>query len=332
MKKSCKWIVAALNEAKVLLVSSIVAAPLVMVICSAEAATIAAASVTASLGGNLVNQVYNANQVGGSTGAGVSSVLADTAFSTQSRVEVSSSGSPAVVHASVNADMSSSFNTYYSSNANSQSQGNISARFSDFITINALGMTGQTGYITGNFSVYNSSDTQITGVPSTNVGNDTYATIFSSVGLVLGSTAQSYSGQQHSSFAGIQTDIPLPASTYQLTTSFLFGTPFEVKANATFNWTAFARRMIIDPAKPHGPLNVADSEAIAIGTTDIFWNGISNLTDSNGKLVTFSLTSDSGFDYSNPVAVPIPTPEPSTILLFAGGLAGLAFWRRKKNA
>ena len=320
-----------LRKVKARLACSIAIVPLVMALCSAQAATVTGASVTEYLGGNLINKSYVANQVGTGAGVMVSGGLTDSAYSTGSYVNASSVGSPAVVHASVGAVMSSDFHDLgYSSGLNSQTSGNLGAKFSDFITINATGMTGQVGSVTASFLVSTNADTLISG--GFGYGSqDTLATIESNFGFALGSTLKNFSGQLHESFISTPVDRPLFSGVYDLTTNFIFGTPFEVKANANFNWSALARRLLIDPRAPHGPSNVLDSEASIIGNTDIYWNGISLLSDSHSNPIAFRLTSDSGFDYSRS-AVPVtsvPEPETYAMLLAGLGLIGAIARRRK---
>jgi len=54
------------------------------------------------------------------------------------------------------------------------------------------------------------------------------------------------------------------------------------------------------------------------------WGGFTEVRDAQGNLVThYTLTSDSGTDWSKPV------PEPGTLPLVGAGLAGLAISRRR---
>ena len=59
----------------------------------------------------------------------------------------------------------------------------------------------------------------------------------------------------------------------------------------------------------------------------LLWGGISGVTDSQGNPITdWTVTSDSGFDYSQPAT----EPEPSTLLLLGISMAGLLQRRTKK--
>ena len=61
----------------------------------------------------------------------------------------------------------------------------------------------------------------------------------------------------------------------------------------------------------------------------LLWGGISSITDSKGNPISnWSVTSASGFDYSQPATEPVP--EPSTFLLLAIALPGLFPGRTKR--
>jgi len=72
-----------------------------------------------------------------------------------------------------------------------------------------------------------------------------------------------------------------------------------------------------------GSMNV---DAIAIDS--LHWGGIQRVTDRFGNAVgSFTVASDSGFDFSRPFASSVP--EPSALALALAALAGL-WWRRNK--
>lgn len=73
-------------------------------------------------------------------------------------------------------------------------------------------------------------------------------------------------------------------------------------------------------------LNAAGPSAtasMAANAPTIYWGGISQVTDWNGNVIDYSLSSASGFNYALS-AVPSPAPEPSTWALLIAGVAALA--------
>jgi hypothetical protein len=61
----------------------------------------------------------------------------------------------------------------------------------------------------------------------------------------------------------------------------------------------------------------------------VTWSGVAGVYDSNGSLVSnYSLTSDSGVDWTKPLTAPIPEPE--TYAMMLAGLGLLGFIARRK--
>jgi hypothetical protein len=80
--------------------------------------------------------------------------------------------------------------------------------------------------------------------------------------------------------------------------------------------------------QPFVQRNVVASASYDLGNS-VYWGGISSVTTLDGTEVNYVLSSDSGIDYAKSY-VPSPVPEPSSVLLFAGG-AALLFARRFKR-
>lgn len=59
------------------------------------------------------------------------------------------------------------------------------------------------------------------------------------------------------------------------------------------------------------------------GYHSLYWGGISQVLDQNGHAITFSISSNSGIDYSRSLA-PVPEPETWAMLLAGLSLVGLA--------
>lgn len=99
---------------------------------------------------------------------------------------------------------------------------------------------------------------------------------------------------------------------------FIFGTAFQMNAGLT----AFAQAM----ASAGGDLASAYSTFDSSG----YWGGISDIHLADGTVLGgYSLTSDSGFNWSN--AYPTAVPVPATVWLFGSGIVGLAGLARRQR-
>jgi hypothetical protein len=75
----------------------------------------------------------------------------------------------------------------------------------------------------------------------------------------------------------------------------------------------------------HTPLTVTSFEAAMDASHSLYWEGISSITDSQGRAVAgYTLMSDSGTDWLRNFAAPVP--EPAEGLLMLAGLSALG-WR-----
>jgi hypothetical protein len=76
-----------------------------------------------------------------------------------------------------------------------------------------------------------------------------------------------------------------------------------------------------------------DGSALADFSSTVEWGGISEIRDEFGNVVSaFSIVSDSGVDWSQPVVAPVP--EPGVLLLLLGSLGAGGAWtgRRSRRA
>ena len=134
------------------------------------------------------------------------------------------------------------------------------------------------------------------------------------------------SGNGQSIQSGTWTDYPCfgthtftgsPPGNFSLTGTFIFGAPsvltMILSANSNESWL-------------DGFSGAATAEGDFAHT--LTWGGFTEVRDANGNLVTsYTVTSDSGTDWSKPVAV----PEPATISLVATGLVALGVRRRRRS-
>ena len=132
---------------------------------------------------------------------------------------------------------------------------------------------------------------------------------------------------------------PGPQSSFTVGGQGQFGSPYNQSLNQVVTFatpitlgTPFAlgvfERVIAGNASQTFGAPFAFSEATVDFSHTITWAGIAALT-LNGSLVSYTLQSASGIDWTKPYAVAVP--EPSTWALWAGGLLALAARRNRQR-
>ncbi|HVN40722.1 MAG TPA: PEP-CTERM sorting domain-containing protein [Myxococcota bacterium] len=195
--------------------------------------------------------------------------------------------------------------------------GNATAEFSDQFTIMAPGLAGTTGTLTVAFGL--ASFVNVDGGVGSGCSGASqvgYGINASLTGGGHGQLIQSGTWTDYPCF-GTHTFTGTPPGSFSFTGTVFFGAPAGLtvilSANSNESW-----------------LDTFSGAATAEGdfAHTLTWGGFTQVRDANGNLVTnYTLTSDSGTDWSKPVAV----PEPATISLVATGLVALGARRRDRS-
>jgi hypothetical protein len=189
------------------------------------------------------------------------------------------------------------------------------AYFRDTLTIDAPGLTGQSGTVNvkftleGDLSMSARGDASLSSTPEDYSSTFTY--YFQKIGY--GNLSQ---GTQTEFFDGTVTAdnhsfsiAPFLNTELTIAVPFTYGTPFDVKL--TIQAASYAKTQ-------YGGDGIADAEHT------VTWGGFASVLDSGANTVTnYSTSSDSGVNYAAPV------PEPATAGLLMFGMAGLLSRRRR---
>jgi hypothetical protein len=265
------------------------------------------------------------------------SVAYQTDYGTQAGNSMSSSlhlanaTSDATARATANYGVLKSYVSGYGT-AYSTSTAVAYAGFTDFITISNPELDGQVGTVT--LSFYYDYDLDIH-------GNNTYPANtanghFSAYAGMYGYYGNTYSSQVNTSVNnnGVQDFINGGVTTSDLnglrydavghyltlTGKFVYGSAFMVNMNIAIDGSTYTNQ------------NGGTSSYVGDASHSGYWGGISSLT-ADGKTVTaYTLSSQSGTDYSQSFAPSADVPEPGALALIAAGLAGMVGVRRKRAA
>ena len=140
--------------------------------------------------------------------------------------------------------------------------------------------------------------------------------------------SQSFGSRYQINFLGTTGD-PLVHQVIELTAPIVFGKSYLMTTN--LGTTAGSGvRPAGSPGDPDYFLPVSSSASANFGSTAT-WEGIQSVTLANGSPVTgWSVTSTSGFDYSQPFPVLTPVPEPRTVVLLCAGIVALSLAVRRR--
>jgi hypothetical protein len=105
----------------------------------------------------------------------------------------------------------------------------------------------------------------------------------------------------------------------QFNYSFIWGDTIDISASI-YGESSVGLRTGID--------GVNSASGVVDSQHTFGWQGLSNVQDEFGNLVDYSVTSDSGTDWSMPANV---VPIPAAVYLFGSGLALLGWFRRRKE-
>ena len=203
-----------------------------------------------------------------------------------------------------------------------QLSGAASTTWADTFTISSPGLTGESGTYVFDVqldvirnTLVSSSDPQcLVSCAETNVvfSIKYNGTFFASGGLF--DYAHDTEDQWDSVYGDPTTGVR------SLSVPIVFGIPQDMVVEAGFG-------MVVSAYVASGAIGAA-AAAAADQSFAVRWLGIARVLDANGNPVAYSLTSDSGTDWSQPVAM---VPEPETLPLFAMGLVILAFAGRHRQ-
>jgi hypothetical protein len=196
-----------------------------------------------------------------------------------------------------------------------RSAGSATGSVVDNITIDAAGLTGRQGYFTAQVSVPFAGSYESRGGSAANVGL--------TAGIVL-NDSESYSLQAGYNETGRiisvrhnDTEVS-PDAPMILNVPFVYGTPITL-------WMY----MDANVSGRTGPGPAAGSFSLLMDAShSMYWEGITSVTDGFGSAVTgYTLTSDSGTDWTKNFATPA-VPEPAAMVLMLAGLSAIVLTRR----